>query len=98
MIGGTEFLAPPILYFGCSKELESSTCFRYSRSMPADISLQEMSLPEKMALLEALWEDLSKSPDWHKDVLEERRQRAQSGEDTFSDWEDAQRDIRKRIS
>jgi len=72
--------------------------------MPTDISLQAMSLPEKMALLEALWEDLSKSPDklqspdWHKDVLEERRRRVQSGEDTFSDWEDAKRDIRKRIS
>jgi putative addiction module component (TIGR02574 family) len=72
--------------------------------MPIDLRLQEMSLPDKMELLEALWDNLSRSPEqlqspeWHKDVLAERRQRAQSGEDTFSDWEAAKRDIRKRIS
>jgi hypothetical protein len=72
--------------------------------MPIDLPLQEMSFPDKMELLEALWEDLSKSPDklqspeWHMDVLEERRHRAQSGEDTFSDWEVAKLDIRQRIS
>ena len=57
-----------------------------------------------MELLEALWENLSRSPDklqspeWHKDVLAERRHRAQSGQETYSDWEAAKGDIRKRIS
>jgi putative addiction module component (TIGR02574 family) len=72
--------------------------------MPIDLPLQEMSFSDKMELLEALWENLSKSPDklqspeWHKDVLAERRQRAQSGQEPFSDWEAAKADIRKRIS
>lgn len=72
--------------------------------MPVDLPLEEMTFPDKLQLLEALWNDLSRrpdklpSPDWHKDVLEERRQRVQSGEDTFADWETAKQDIRKRIS
>ena len=63
-----------------------------------------MSLPEKLELFETLWDDLSRqpqqlqSPEWHKDVLEDRRQNVQSGDETFSDWEDAKKEIRKRIS
>ena len=72
--------------------------------MPVELPLQEMSLPDKLELLEALWDDLSRrpdklpSPEWHKDVLEERRQRVQAGLETFSDWETAKQDIRRRIS
>ena len=63
-----------------------------------------MSLPDKLELLEALGDDLSRrpdtfpSPEWHQDILEERRQRVQSGEETFADWETAKADIRKLIS
>jgi hypothetical protein len=63
-----------------------------------------MTLPSQMELLEALWDDLSRtpdkleSPDWHREVLEERRQRLQSGEETLSDWETAKQDIRRRVS
>ena len=62
-----------------------------------------MTIPDKMELLEALWDDLSRrpeqlqSPDWHKVVLEERREAAEAGEDKFSDWETAKEDIRKRV-
>ena len=72
--------------------------------MPVDLPLDEMSFPDKLELLEALWDDLSRRPDrlqsseWHKDVLDERRRRVQSGEETFSDWEAAKQDIRQRIS
>jgi hypothetical protein len=72
--------------------------------MSVDLPLQDMSIPDKLGLMEALWDDLSRSPDqipspeWHKEVLEERRLRVQSGEETFSDWEAAKQDIRQRIS
>ena len=72
--------------------------------MPVELPLQEMSFPDKLQLLETLWDELSRSPDklpspaWHKDVLEERRRRVQSGLETFSDWETAKQDIRRRIS
>jgi len=57
-----------------------------------------------MELLEALWDDLSRAPDqlespeWHKGVLDERRRRLQTGEETLSDWETAKEDIRRRVS
>ena len=68
------------------------------------IPLPDMSLQQKLELMEALWDDLSRtpeslpSPDWHKDVLDERRQRLQSGEEAVSDWEAAKQDIRRRLS
>jgi putative addiction module component (TIGR02574 family) len=72
--------------------------------MPVDLPLEKMTLPEKLGLLEALWNNLSsepetfESPEWHKEVLEDRSKRVQSGEDVFSDWEAAKADIRGRIS
>jgi len=52
----------------------------------------------------ALWDDLSRnadtleSPEWHREVLEERERRIASGEAQFTDWEQAKADIRKRTS
>ena len=72
--------------------------------MPVTLPLHEMSLHSKMELMEALWDDLSRSPeklespDWHEAVLQERRQRIQSGEETFSDWAAAREEIRRRVS
>ena len=72
--------------------------------MSIHLPLKDMTLLEKLAVMESLWEDLSKIPDaiespaWHKDVLEERRQNIAQGRSTFSDWETAKADIRKRLS
>lgn len=63
-----------------------------------------MSLSEKLQIMEALWEDLRRhsdaleSPEWHRDVLEERERRIASGEATFTDWEQAKVDIREEVS
>ena len=72
--------------------------------MPITLPLNEMTIPEKLRVMEALWEDLSRhsdaleSPEWHRDVLEARERRIASGEATFTDWEQAKADIRKRVS
>ncbi|XHR29920.1 MAG: addiction module protein [Chthoniobacteraceae bacterium] len=72
--------------------------------MPLTPSLNEMTLPEKLQLMEALWEDLSRhadmleSPEWHRTVLEAREERIASGETRFCDWEQAKAEIRKRVS
>lgn len=72
--------------------------------MSIHLPLKDMTLLEKLAVMESLWEDLSKTPDaiespaWHKDVLEERRQHIAQGRSKFSDWETAKADIRKRLS
>ena len=72
--------------------------------MTVTLPLSEMSLSEKLQVMEALWDDLSRnadtleSPEWHRDVLEERERRIASGEARFTDWEEAKADIRKRTS
>ena len=42
--------------------------------------------------------DALESPEWHRDVLEERERRIASGEARFSEWEAAKADIRRRLS
>jgi len=72
--------------------------------MTVTLPLSEMTLSEKLQVMEALWDDLSRnadtleSPEWHRDVLEERERRIASGEARFTDWEEAKADIRKRTS
>ena len=66
--------------------------------------LRKLSPAEKLKIIELLWEDLSRNPDaiespeWHREVLEEREKRIASGEAKFSDWEQAKAEIRKRAS
>ena len=72
--------------------------------MSVTLPLSEMSLPEKLQLMEALWEDLSRnsgvleSPEWHGTVLQEREGRILKGETHFIDWEEAKKEIRRRVS
>jgi hypothetical protein len=58
-----------------------------------------MTVQEKLATMEALSEDLSRSPEaiespeWHKDILDERRRRFADGRARFVDWESAKAKI-----
>jgi putative addiction module component len=71
--------------------------------MAVNLPLDEMSVEDKLRLLEAIWADLSGTPDqlespaWHQDLLEETARRVQSGEATFSDWQKAKASIRDRL-
>jgi hypothetical protein len=72
--------------------------------MPITLPLKEMTLREKLAAMESLWEDLSRSPEtiesptWHKDILDERGQRIAEGKARFVDWETAKANIRNKLS
>ena len=72
--------------------------------MPVSLPLSEMTLEEKLQIMEALWDDLSRDPDalespaWHEDILRARQERLASGEAEFVDWEQAKADIRNRAS
>jgi putative addiction module component (TIGR02574 family) len=63
--------------------------------MALEIPLEAMSVAEKVQLMERVWQSLSSrpedvsSPEWHRDVLEERRRRLADGRATVSPWEDA---------
>ena len=62
-----------------------------------------MTLEEKLAAMESLWEDLARAPEtiespaWHKEVLDDRRQRAENGKARFTEWENAKAKIRKKV-
>lgn len=77
---------------------------RYTPRMPFNLPLKEMTLQEKLVAMESLWEDLARtsdaieSPTWHKDILDERRQRLVEGQSRFIDWETAKADVRKKLS
>jgi hypothetical protein len=63
------------------------------------LNVAEMSIPQRLSAMEELWESLRgaedevSSPDWHKDVLEARRVRVESGEAQFLTLDE----VRKRL-
>jgi hypothetical protein len=71
--------------------------------MIAQSEIRQMPFPEKLALLEVLWIELSSEPDqidipqWHKDILDERMREAESGSVEIIDWEVAKQQIKKMI-
>jgi putative addiction module component (TIGR02574 family) len=64
-------------------------------AMSVDIQIDSLSVAEKVQLLETVWESLCahpgdvQSPEWHREVLEERRRRLEDGRATISSWADA---------
>ncbi len=82
-------------------ELAGRSGFCYGYFMPATIDIQQMSLPDKLRLMEDLWADLSgkevSSPPWHGEVLAERDRLMESGEETFVDWDTAKRQLREEL-
>lgn len=71
--------------------------------MPINVRLEDMTIEEKLELMEALWEDLTRnaeafeSPAWHEEVLRERKESIAKGESKFRDWEEAKADMRRMI-
>jgi hypothetical protein len=72
--------------------------------MSKTLPLHEMTLQEKLAVMESIWEDLRsspravQSPSWHKKLLDRRRQRVKTGNARFLDWETAKAGIRKKLT
>ena len=71
--------------------------------MTVNLPLKDMTLHEKLAVMELLWEALARSPEsiesptWHKNILDERHQRIAEGNAQFMDWETAKTEIRKKV-
>lgn len=68
------------------------------------LPLDQMTVAEKLAVIDTVWNDLLKSkadipvPEWHKRILDERRQAYLRGESGYTDWDVAKEEIRKRVS
>lgn len=71
--------------------------------MQSTIEIKHLSKKEKLRMMEALWEDLSReaesvdSPEWHKKALEETERRLHLGEEKELNWQTAKRDLRNRF-
>lgn len=71
--------------------------------MQSTFEIAHLSKEDKLKIMEALWEDLSKdyedieSPVWHHDVLQDTEQRLELGEERAIDWDTAKKDLRKRF-
>ena len=71
--------------------------------MSIDLPLEKMTLADKLEAMELLWADISRrpaelpSPDWHKDVLVERRRLVAEGKLKFLDWDTAIAELRKEL-
>jgi hypothetical protein len=68
------------------------------------LPLKDMTVKEKLAAMEELWEDLSRTPEavvspaWHKKVLDERSRQIAEGRARYVSWEKAKKEIRKKVS
>ena len=71
--------------------------------MNISLPLDRMTTREKLQIMEALWEDLSKksdefvSPSWHEKILSQRDENLSEGKDTIHDWNVAKGLIRKML-
>jgi hypothetical protein len=66
------------------------------------IDIQQLSKEEKLGLMEAIWEDLSKSdlaaPTWHEEALKQTEMRVAEGQEIPIDWQEAKKELRSRYS
>ena len=69
--------------------------------MNMPLSPENMTIPEKLAAVELLWDDLCRSPEdvpspeWHGKILAEREKKLLDGDVSFSDLNEAKKRIRK---
>jgi len=63
--------------------------------------IQKLSKEEKLELMEAIWQDLSKTeivaPAWHEQALKETEQRVSEGLEQPVDWRQAKDQLRSRF-
>ena len=69
-----------------------------------DLAIFQLTFAQKLGLMETLWEELTcdekklKSPAWHEAVLKDREEAFTAGKVTASDWDQAKKRIKKKVS
>ena len=67
-----------------------------------DPPIEKMSVAEKLRTMEALWEDLSRTPEqvpapeWHGEILEDRAAQIEQGQAQFTPWSSARERLLNR--
>lgn len=71
--------------------------------MTISLPLDQMSVEEKLRLMETIWDDLSQHeqeippPEWHGKILRSIEIAVERGEEVFDDWEIAKKRIRDSL-
>ena len=71
--------------------------------MQNTLNIENLSKEDKLRIMEAIWEDLSKesdeieSPQWHQEALQNAEERLKLGEEKTVDWQTAKKELRKRF-
>lgn len=68
------------------------------------LEIADLPLRQKLQLMESLWDALCHEaagepgmPPWHKEVLNERLARLDSGQEPVSSWDEAKQRIRAKV-
>lgn len=75
-----------------------------SSAMPAILDLKRLSRPEKVSLMEQIWQDLSadeqevESPLWHEEVLADRLAKVEEGHAIFLTIEEVEARLASKCS
>ncbi len=68
-----------------------------------DLPLGELSVAQKLDLMERLWADLSAnesavpSPEWHGTVIADRLRTVEEGQAQYGDWSEAKARLRREL-
>lgn len=68
-----------------------------------DIPISKLTFAQKLELMETIWDDITndeskfESPIWHKEVLLDREEAADSGQAKFSEWKEAKERVKRKI-
>lgn len=69
-----------------------------------DLPLAQLTLAQKLDLMETLWADLSRdenaldSPSWHQEILRSRGTELEDGNAAVSEWKTAKERIKRNVS
>ena len=83
----------------CPKAFASRSQLRNTPAMIALDDLRQLPLHEKLFVMEALWDEISRAPSalpvplWQQNLLDDREALIQSGQARFEDWDVARQDI-----
>jgi hypothetical protein len=71
--------------------------------MDLTLPLNEMTVAEKLRVMEMLWDDLSRNPEdipipaWHEEVLAVRRKQIEEGQAKFIPLDEFRKNLEKEI-
>ncbi|HEY5910324.1 MAG TPA: addiction module protein [Verrucomicrobiae bacterium] len=76
-----------------AEEVVSSWAEAFAMCAVSIAELKQLPLAEKLQIIEAIWEDLRAQaervpvPQWHRDLLDERRKGVAEGREEILDWD-----------